>query len=183
MAYLLSAMKEFTPTGNMGPPASVNPSQKACQLDKIITRMQGLKRKLEVLRKEEKGILEHSKRRITHLQELHDAPSLVDEGYDQWGRVCLDRLLVDYLSRNGYEKSAKQLAGDLGIEDLVDVNVFVHCARIEASLRKGSVVECLVWCAENKNQLRNIKVFLHAFWVLTKADFCDFGGRVIWSLS
>lgn len=103
-------------------------------------------------------ILEHSKKRIAHLQDLYDIPSLVDEGYDRWSRVRLDRLLVDFLLRNGFGESAKQLAKERGIEDLVDVDVFVQCARIEASLSKGSTVECLGWCAENKNPLRKIKV-------------------------
>lgn len=50
------------------------------------------------------------------------------------------------------------LAKEKGIEDLVDVDVFVQCARIEASLKRGSTTECLAWCAENKNTLRKNKV-------------------------
>jgi len=78
--------------------------------------MQGLKRKLEVLHAEEKTVLEHSKKRITHLQDLYGIPNLVDEGYDEWSKIRLDRLLVDSLLRSGYGESAKMLAKEKNIE-------------------------------------------------------------------
>jgi len=99
-----------------------------------------------------------SKKRIAHLQDLYTIPSLADEGYDQWSRVRLDRLLVDALLRSGFGESARMLAREKGIEDLVDVDVFVQCARIETSLKRGSTTECLAWCSENRNTLRKIKV-------------------------
>ena len=127
-------------------------------LDNMITRMQGLKRKLEALHSEEKAVMLQSNKRIAHLQDLYTIPSLVDETYDQWSRVRLDRLLADALLRNGFGESARMLAREKGIEDLVDVDVFVQCAKIEASLRRGSTTECLAWCVENKNTLRKNKV-------------------------
>jgi len=99
-----------------------------------------------------------SKKRIAHLQDLYAIPNLADEGYDRWSRVRLDRLLVDALLRSGFGESARMLAKEKGIEDLVDVDVFVQCARIEASLRRGSTTECLAWCSENRNTLRKSKV-------------------------
>jgi len=124
----------------------------------MITRMQGLKRKLESLHKEEEEAMLQSKKRIAHLQDLYTILSLTDEGYDRWSRVRLDRLLVDALLRNGFGESARMLAKEKGIEDLVDVDVFVQCARIEASLKRGSTTECLAWCSENRNNLRKNKV-------------------------
>lgn len=126
-------------------------------LDTMITRMQGLKRKLESLHKEEEEAMLQSKKRIAHLQDLYTILSLTDEGYDRWSRVRLDRLLVDALLRNGFGESARMLAKEKGIEDLVDVDVFVQCARIEASLKRGSTTECLAWCSENRNNLRKNK--------------------------
>ena len=124
----------------------------------MITRMQGLKRKLEALHSEEKAVMLQSNKRIAHLQDLYTIPSLVDETYDLWSRVRLDRLLADALLRNGFGESARMLAREKGIEGLVDVDVFVQCAKIEASLRHGSTTECLAWCVENKNTLRKNKV-------------------------
>ncbi|PUU80514.1 CTLH/CRA C-terminal to lish motif domain-domain-containing protein [Tuber borchii] len=137
--------------------ADGDPKDSIASLDSMINRMQGLKRKLESLHEDEKVLQEHSRKRISHLQDLYNIPSLVDEGYDRWSRTRLDRLLVDFLLRAGYGESAKKLAQEKQIEDLVDVDVFVQCARVEASLRKGSTMECLAWCQENKNSLRKMK--------------------------
>lgn len=130
-------------------------------LDNMIGSMQGLNRKLEALHQKEKSVLEHNSKRISHLQDLYSVSSLVDERYDDWSRVRLDRLLVDSLLRSGYGQTAKLLSAEKKVEDLVDVDVFLQCARIEASLQRGSTSECLAWCTENKNNLRKIKVGTH----------------------
>ena len=132
--------------------------QTLASLDSIITRMQGLKRKLEGLHEEEKTIHKSSRKRIQHLQDLYDIPSLVDVKYDEWSRIRLNRLLVDYLLRSGYEKSAKAIAKEKGIEELVDTEVFMQCNRIRDSLKKGRTAECLTWCADNKQALRKLNV-------------------------
>lgn len=84
--------------------------------------------------------------------------SLDDVKYEQWSRTRLDRLLVDYLLRNGYKDSAVALAQEKGIEDLVDVDTFVQMSRIRESLLKGRVTEALSWCQENKKELRKLEV-------------------------
>src|SRR2546423_7250875 len=71
-------------------------------LDSMISRMQGLKRKLEGLHEEEMRIHRASRARIAHLQDLFNVQSLVDVKYDEWSRIRLSRLLVDYLLRSGY---------------------------------------------------------------------------------
>ena len=80
--------------------------------------------------------------------------------YDNWAHTRLDRLLVDYLLRQGYTQSAKELAEEKGIEELVDVGVFEECGKIEKSLREGRTAECLAWCGENKQALKKIDVSL-----------------------
>ena len=127
-------------------------------LDNMIARMQGLKRKLEVQRDEEKIVHESSRKRIQHLQDLYNIPSLTDVKYDEWSRIRLDRLLVDYLLRSGYIESAKALAKDKGIEELVDTEVFMQCNRIQESLKQGRTVECLTWCSDNKQALKKLNV-------------------------
>ncbi|KAI9847803.1 MAG: GID complex subunit containing RING finger motif [Sclerophora amabilis] len=125
-------------------------------LDSMISRMQGLKRKLESLHDEEKTIHKHSRKRIQHLQDLYEIPSLVDVKYDEWSRVRLNRLLVDYMLRSGYGESAKALAREKNIEELVDVEVFMQCNRIESSLKSMRTQECLAWCMENKQALKKV---------------------------
>jgi len=96
--------------------ADGDPKDSIASLDSMINRMQGLKRKLESLHEDEKVLQEHSRKRISHLQDLYNIPSLVDEGYDRWSRTRLDRLLVDFLLRAGYGESAKKLAQEKQIE-------------------------------------------------------------------
>ena len=103
-------------TGDTTAAASGDSTPTLSTLDAMISRMQGLKRKLESLHAEEQVILEQSKKRISHLNDLYGIPTLVDEGYDRWSRVRLDRLLVDALLRNGYGESAKMLAKEKNIE-------------------------------------------------------------------
>ncbi|MCJ1256648.1 GID complex subunit containing RING finger motif [Lignoscripta atroalba] len=129
-------------------------SQTLNSLDNMISRMQGLKRKMEVLHEEEQVLHQHSRRRIQHLQDLYEIPSLADVKYDEWSRIRLNRLLVDYLLRSGYGESARALAREKDIEELVDLDVFVQCHKISESLRKRSTQECLAWCAEHKPLMR-----------------------------
>ena len=124
--------------------------------------MQGLKRKLASLHDEELALHSASRRRLAHLQDLYEIPSLADVKYEEWSKVRLSRLLVDYLLRGGYEESARALAREKGIEELVDVDAFVQCHRVEDSLKKGRTQECLVWCAENKQALKKINVCYHS---------------------
>jgi macrophage erythroblast attacher len=134
--------------------ASSTPQQTIASLDAMIAKAQTLKRKLEALHAEEGMLHRHQRARIHHLQELHDIPNLADVKYDEWSKVRLDRMLVDYLLRQGYLQSASQLAKEKNIEDLVDVHAFVECSRIEQSLQNGRTQECLAWCSENKQTLK-----------------------------
>lgn len=120
--------------------------------------MQGLKRKMEVLQEEEKKVLTQSRRRIEHLEDLFKIQSFDDVKYEEWSRIRLDRLLVDHMLRSGYLESAKQLAEEKGLTDLVDVNVFAQCQRVAESLRKGETKEALQWCGENKVALKKAQV-------------------------
>ena len=114
---------------------------------------------METLHEEEKVLHQQSRARIKHLKDLYDIPSLADVKYEEWARVRLNRLLVDYLLRSGYAESARALAREKGIEELVDLEVFVQCHRIEESLRtRRSTAEGLAWCAEHKPMMKKMTV-------------------------
>ncbi|MCJ1349704.1 GID complex subunit containing RING finger motif [Peltigera leucophlebia] len=130
--------------------------QTLASLDTMISRMQGLKRKMETIHAEEKILHQHSRKRLQHLQDLYEIPSLADVKYDEWSRVRLNRLLVDYLLRSGYGESASALAREKGIEELVDLDVFVQCHKIKESLRGRNTQECLAWCVENRPMMKKI---------------------------
>ena len=131
-----------------------DPEKTVASLDSMIDRMKGLKRKLEALQEEEKILHQQSSKRLQHLNDMYKIPSLVDVKYDEWSRVRLNRLLVDYLLRMGYSDSARALAQEKNIEDLVDINVFVKCHKIEASLKSGNTADALEWLKENRHSLK-----------------------------
>ena len=126
-------------------------------LDNMISRMQGLKRKMETLHEEEKALHQASRKRLQHLQDLYEIPSLADVKYDEWSRVRLNRLLVEYLVRQGFYDSAKALAKEKGVEDLVDLSVHARCHKIGLSLRNRSLDECLAWCTDHRIMMRKFE--------------------------
>lgn len=134
---------------------SASPAATLSSIDSMISKMQGLKRKLETLHDEEMRIHKSNRARLRHLQDLYEVQSLVDVKYDEWSRTRLSRLLVDYLLREGYSESAAHLAASQGIEELVDVEAFVACHRIEKSLREEkNTALALNWCKENAKELK-----------------------------
>ena len=147
----LSALTAATKTAAK----STSPDATLASLDGLISKMNGLKRKLENLHEEEMRLHRSNRARLQHLQDLYEVQSLVDVKYDEWSRTRLSRLLVDYLLREGYSESAAHLAASQGIEELVDVDAFVACHKIEKSLREErSAQSALNWCKENSKELK-----------------------------
>ena len=136
--------------------AGQSPTQTIAALEATLAKAQTLKRKLEALHAEEQQLHRQQRARVQHLQELHEIPNLADVKYDKWAHARLDRLLVDYLLRQGYTQSARELAAEKEVADLVDVDVFEDCGRIEHSLRSGQTKECLSWCSDNKQALKKL---------------------------
>lgn len=130
-------------------------------IDAMIARMRGVKRKLTAYADEEARLHIHTAARIHHLDQLYSIPCVEDVKYEAWSRRRLDRLLADYLLRHGYNQTAAELAADKEMQDLVDVDTFVAMGRIRDSLLNGSVTEALAWCTENKKELRKMEVCLN----------------------
>lgn len=124
----------------------------------MIARMRGVKRKITAHAEEEARLHTQTAARISHLDELYSMKSVDDVKYEAWSRKRLDRLLADYLLRQGYNQSASELANERGMRDLVDVETFVGMSRIREALLNGSVTEALAWCTENKKELRKMEV-------------------------
>ena len=122
----------------------------------MIARMQTFKRKVEELNTEEEGLHDHSSKRIKHLNDLFEVSSLSDVKYDQWSRTRLDRLMVDYLLRSGYSRTAATLAEAKQISHLIDLETFTACHKIAASLERGETKEALRWITGNRNSLKKL---------------------------
>ncbi|KAK9722802.1 GID complex subunit containing RING finger motif [Basidiobolus ranarum] len=126
-------------------------------IDSSIQRLKTLKKKLQDAKQEEFLFTQRSKTRLQHLSELNQVLSYNDEAYTRWSRIRLDRVLVDFMLRSGYSETAKALAKDANIEELVDTELFIQSKKIEEALQKHSCTECLHWCSENKTSLRKMK--------------------------
>lgn len=127
-------------------------------IDAMISRMRGVKRKLTACADDESRLHAQTAARISHLDDLYSMKSVDEVRYEAWSRKRLDRLLADYLLRHGYNESARELADQRGMANLVDVDTFVAMKRIRDSLINHSVTEALAWCTENKKELRKMEV-------------------------
>ena len=125
-------------------------------IDDMIKRMETLKRKLSNLAEEEQTMHRQARARLTHVRELENIPSAADVKYDEWSKVRLNRLLVDYLLRSGCANTAQKLAKSQHIEDLVDVEAFLQCQKIKSSLKRKETKDALIWCADNKSSLKSM---------------------------
>lgn len=79
------------------------PEEQLQQLDQLVSRLQGLKRKLEEVTKQEAGDALRCKARLEHLQQL-GSPG--QGSVVLWNKQRLDRLLVDHMLRTGSYNSA-----------------------------------------------------------------------------
>lgn len=73
-------------------------------------------------------------------------------------RQRISRVVVDYLLRKGYHRTAARLAHDetSGIGGLVDLDVFERSKRIVEELRHKNCEPALEWCNENRIKLKRL---------------------------
>lgn len=124
------------------------------QLDQLVSRLQGLKRKLGDVSQQEAGDALRCKARLEHLEQLGcpNKGSVV-----VWNKQRLDRLLVDHMLRSGNHNSAGSLADETGSEPLSDMHLFRQAQRVIESLRQHDCSAALAWCADNRVRLKKVK--------------------------
>lgn len=150
--------KELKDTANAALKGGASPDDVLRNLDTMIARVRGVKRKLEGCDQEEARLYRQVGARVKHLSDLGHMHAFEDVKYEHWSRKRLDRLLVDYLMRQGYGQSARALAKDKGVGDLVDIDTFEQMNRVRQSLLNKNVKDALDWCTENKKELRKMDV-------------------------
>lgn len=125
-------------------------------LEKLSKRMQAVKNRLDELQEEQKYFLEITKERIQHLEEMPTSSS--DKAQKRrWNKIRLDRIIIDYMLREGFYESAEKLARTSNIESLVDIRIFVESRKVIEGLEQGDCTKALEWCSENKSKLKKIK--------------------------
>uniref|UniRef100_A0A9L0SCT9 E3 ubiquitin-protein transferase MAEA n=1 Tax=Equus caballus TaxID=9796 RepID=A0A9L0SCT9_HORSE len=126
-------------------------------LDGVVEKLSVLKRKaVESIQAEDESA-KLCKRRIEHLKEhSSDQPAAAS----MWKRKRMDRMMVEHLLRCGYYNTAVKLARQSGIEDLVNIEMFLTAKEVEESLERRETATCLAWCHDNKSRLRKMKDLL-----------------------
>ncbi|NXX65107.1 MAEA protein, partial [Spizella passerina] len=123
-------------------------------LDGVVEKLSVLKRKaVESIQAEDESA-KLCKRRIEHLKEhSSDQPAAAN----LWKKKRMDRMMVEHLLRCGYYNTAVKLARQSGIEDLVNIEMFLTAKEVEESLERQETMTCLAWCHDNKSRLRKMK--------------------------
>ncbi|XP_016050108.1 E3 ubiquitin-protein transferase MAEA isoform X1 [Erinaceus europaeus] len=123
-------------------------------LDGVVEKLSVLKRKaVESIQAEDESA-KLCKRRIEHLKEhSSDQPAAAS----LWKRQRMDRMMAEHLLRCGYYNTAVRLARQSGIEDLVNIEMFLTAKEVEESLERRETATCLAWCHDNKSRLRKMK--------------------------
>ncbi|KAJ9684075.1 hypothetical protein PVL29_016526 [Vitis rotundifolia] len=120
-------------------------------LNSLVSRLQGLKRKLEEGSRTEHLQAQKCRARLDHLESA-DADNL-----SEWNNARLKRILVDYMLRMSYYDTAMKLVESSNLQDLVDIEVFHEAKRVIDALQNKEVAPALAWCVENKSRLKKSK--------------------------
>ncbi|PIA38819.1 hypothetical protein AQUCO_02700192v1 [Aquilegia coerulea] len=164
MSTVVASVSEAVNRDNMSQEEAVN------HLTSLVSKLQGLKRKLEEGSKSENLQAQRCRARLDHL----DAAEA--ENLSEWNNTRLKRILIDYLLRLSYYDTAVKLAECSHIEDLVDIEVFHEAKKVIDALHNKEVAPALAWCAENKSRLKKSKskfefqLRLQEFVELVRAD-------------
>ncbi|KAI7737582.1 hypothetical protein M8C21_020229, partial [Ambrosia artemisiifolia] len=120
-------------------------------LNSLVSRLQGLKRKLEDGSRAERLQAQRCRARLEHLE------SADGENISEWNNTRLKRILVDYMLRMSYYDTATKLAESSNIQDLVDIDIFYEAKKVIDALHNKEVAPALAWCADNKSRLKKFK--------------------------
>lgn len=157
-ALLRSAASSVSPDPSS---SSLDPSSRAEMLktvDSMLARMRTLKRKLSDLKAQNDRAVRVVRARLDHLAALPE--SMDSPAYGPWARKRLAHQLVDYFLRSTppLKESARELAREEAIEDLVDGEVWDELNRVEKGLAEKRLDEVLAWVGENRTALKKVKV-------------------------
>lgn len=134
--------------------ANASQAEQLDHLDQLVSRLQGLKRKLADVKRQEADEAMRCKYRLEHLNLLGKPGrgSVIP-----WSKKRLDRILVDHMLRSGQHQSATRLAQETGSEQLCDLHIFADARKVVDSLQQHDCSAAVAWCAENRARLKKIK--------------------------
>ncbi|CDS03970.1 hypothetical protein LRAMOSA06925 [Lichtheimia ramosa] len=132
----------------------ISPEKATETLVELTEQLENVKRKLKKYGQEESVHARRLKNRVVHLNTISGVTSVKAPEFQEWSKTRLNRLVVDYLLREGLTETAKLVATENDVEDMVDVLLFTQSEKVEEALRNHSCKECLQWCSENRSSLK-----------------------------
>ena len=151
----------------------VSTQQASGEIATLVTRLQGLKRKLDSWHQDAEADLERTARRVEHLCGYHDASpaqrsSKRIDRCEQIARATFVvgiacsrvdncRLVADQLGRNGLLTTAKRLVEEGELEALVDMHPVQQAAPIISAVHQGELNPAIKWCGANRTRLKRNK--------------------------
>ncbi|KAH9567156.1 hypothetical protein CY35_03G016000 [Sphagnum magellanicum] len=124
-------------------------------LTSLVSRLQGLKRKLDESNRSEQAQVQRCRARLDHLSMLQQLGT--KDAHASWNNVRVERILVDYMLRSSYYDTATKLTEANNLQELVDIDIFVDARKVVDALLNKDCSEALAWCAENKSKLKKSK--------------------------
>ncbi|PVU94764.1 hypothetical protein BB561_002268 [Smittium simulii] len=127
----------------------------------LLSLLKSLKAKLTEKKNEESFLVHQLSERAEHSQKVQTFSSFSNSEYIAWSKTRMNRLLLDFMIRMGYQESAKTLASRYDISDFADFDFFTRIISIEKSLLlQNNCSDCLKWCFENKTALKKLNISL-----------------------
>ena len=103
-------------------------------MNRLVDRLQGLKRKVEHGQVQEDELLQRCRMRLDYLQQMHQRDAN-PKSRDSAQTERLQRLVADYLLREGYDNSARCLAEEAGLERYLDFEQVLASRDVLAALQ------------------------------------------------
>lgn len=128
----LGAVRDALSSGESLPAASV---------DGLVKRLQGLKRKVEDGQAQEEELLQRCRMRLEYVQTMQQRDASPEER-EAVRTERLQRLVADYLLREGYDDSARHLAQQAGIEQYLDFEPILASRSVLAALKVRRTCTC-----------------------------------------
>ncbi|CAI5506079.1 unnamed protein product [Closterium sp. Naga37s-1] len=75
----------------------------------------------------------------------------------EWKQQRLQRVLVDYLMREGHLETAGKLAQELHLQEWVDSGVYESMLAISSALHQQDCAPALHWCSLHRSRLKRLK--------------------------
>ncbi|KAG6586674.1 Macrophage erythroblast attacher [Phytophthora cinnamomi] len=148
------------------------------RLGELAATLQQLKHSAKSSALQQQRDLESCATRAQYLEELEaakigrdpSAPSLHERTSPE--QAINDRLIADYLLRQGYLESAKIVEDTKDVAYLVDHELHAECQAVLKNLQAHQTAKAIAWCSQNGSRLRRLQsqVEFH----LRLQDFIEF---------